>query len=90
MKPYTKDNAVGVGFQVRKHGVDGRRRERGRNTRILKSVLFTLDTDSTLQKERDSVDVLMSAGAEVLRPQGALWADRNPPRRLRCYLANAG
>ena len=45
LKPYTKDNAVGVGFQVRKHGVDGRRRERGRNTRIL-SVLFTLDTDS--------------------------------------------
>ena len=46
MKPYTKGIGVGVGFQVRTDGEVGRRRNRYRKTRILKSVLFTLDTDS--------------------------------------------
>ena len=44
MKPYSDGIGVAVGIQVRKHGVDGRRRERYRKTRILKNVLFKLDT----------------------------------------------
>jgi hypothetical protein len=45
LKPYTNGIGVGVGFQVRTDGEVGRSRERGRKTRILKSVTFTLDTD---------------------------------------------
>ena len=43
MKPYTKDDAVGVRFQVRMDGEVGRLRNRYRKTRILTFVLFTLE-----------------------------------------------
>ena len=41
MKPYSDGTGVAVRIQFRTDGEVGRRRERGRNTRILKSVTFT-------------------------------------------------
>ena len=46
MKWYNEREAVVVPFKVRKDGEVGQRRNRYRKTWILKSVLFTLDTES--------------------------------------------
>ena len=45
MHGYSDADGVAVTICVRKHGMDGPRRNRYRKTGILKSVTFTLDTD---------------------------------------------
>ena len=46
MKPYNHEEAVVVGIEVRKHGRTRVREDRYRKSRILKSVTFTLGTES--------------------------------------------
>ena len=46
MKPYNHEEAVVVGIEVRKHGRTRVREDRYRKSRGLKSVTFTLGTES--------------------------------------------
>ena len=73
MKPYNHEEAVVVGIEVRKHGRTRVREDRYRKSRGLKSVTFTLGTDSPTPATGRGYDCPVdSHTAAVTRPRGGV------------------